>query len=183
MISDEEGFAVWSGQARFYAGWVRALSGDPEGGLLAMKEGWDAFRRTGADVQATQWWLMQAEALRAAGRAEDAQSALAHGMRHAERSAERAFEPELHRVQGELLAEGGSPERGEVCLRRSLELARKQRAKMLELRTCLALGRLLDARGQRAEARALLEGVHGSFPESAEIEELGQARRLIEEWR
>jgi class 3 adenylate cyclase/tetratricopeptide (TPR) repeat protein len=179
-ISDKEGFAVWSAQARFYLGFVEVLSGDAERGLDAMKLGWEAFRRTGSNVQATQWWLMQAEALRRAGRTGDALEALESGARQAVQSGERAFEPELYRLQGELLTSQGSADEGERRLRQSLGLAKAQSARMLELRAAVSLGRFLAERGRADEARSLVQGVHAAFTEGFDSPDLMEARLLLD---
>lgn len=179
-ISDAEGFVVWSAQARFYLGFAEAMSSDAERGLEQMNAGWEAFRSTGSNVQATQWWLMQAETLRRAGRTSDALAAIEAGKRQAEQSAERAFEPELYRIEGELVAAQGSDEAGEDCFRRSLTLAASQSARMLQLRTAVSFGRFLCERGRREEAHTLLAGVYGSMTEGHDHADLREARTLLD---
>jgi hypothetical protein len=51
----------------------------------------------------------------------------------------------------------------------------------LELRATVSLGRLLQARGQRDEARRLLTEIHGWFREGTDSPDLESARQLLDE--
>jgi len=76
--------------------------------------------------------------------------------------------PELLRVKGGLLLSMPQPNSGEaeICLRQSLEWSRRQAARAWELRTGLDLGSAARRRGQRENARALLQPVFEQFTEA-----------------
>ena len=66
-------------------------------------------------------------------------------------------------------------------VRRVVEIAQAQHAKMLERLAAVSLGRLLRQRGEREDARRLVEGVYGWFTEGFESPDLIRARTLLAE--
>src|SRR5262245_44719418 len=90
----------------------------------------------------------------------------------------RSWEAELHRQRAQiLLALNPSMAReAESHLKKSIEVARKQSAKSLELRAATSLAELWRTQGRPDEARALLEPICRWFDEGAETADLRQAR-------
>ena len=79
------------------------------------------------------------------------------------RSTECFLEAEIHRVRGELLLGRETPLEAEACLRRSMEIARHQKAKSLELRTAMVLAQHWQRQGRRQEAYDLVAPIFGWF--------------------
>jgi len=97
-------------------------------------------------------------------------------------SGERSWEAELYRLKGELLlSQASPPEEAEACFQQALDVARRQEAKSLELRTAMSLARLWQRRGKRPEAYALLAPVYGWFTEGFDTADLQEAKALLEE--
>ena len=101
-----------------------------------------------------------------------------------EKTGQRVYEAELHRLQGELVllhagAEGGAG--AEPCFQHALTVARRQEAKSLELRAAMSLSRLWQQQGKHAEAHALLAPVYGWFTEGFDTADLQEAKALLEE--
>jgi tetratricopeptide (TPR) repeat protein len=94
---------------------------------------------------------------------------------------ERLFEAELHRIRGELLGDIGHRENGEDALQRALIVARKQQAKLWELRAAASLARLRRDQGRCAEARDLFAPVYGWFTEGFDTPDLKEAKALLDE--
>jgi predicted ATPase len=69
----------------------------------------------------------------------------------------------------------------ESCFHQSLDVARHQHAKSLELRAAISLSRLWQRQGKRAEAYALLAPVYSWFTEGFDTADLQEARALLEE--
>jgi predicted ATPase len=94
----------------------------------------------------------------------------------------RFCEAELHRLKGELLLQHVAPEvsHAETCFQQSLDIARLQGAKSLELRAGTSLARLWQRQGKRQEAYELLAPVYGWFTEGFDTADLREAKALLE---
>ena len=90
---------------------------------------------------------------------------------------------ELLRIKAQILA--AMPQYGRDsaidCLFEALAVAKAQSALALELRSTIALARLLAEGGQRDQARHDLALVYGRFTEGFETADLKIARQLMEE--
>jgi len=99
----------------------------------------------------------------------------------AEKNIQGFYEPELHRIKGELLLEQGRVEDAERCFHLALDIARARQSKSLELRGVMALARLLARQGRRDEARRILEETYGWFTEGFDTADLKEAKALLHE--
>ena len=61
----------------------------------------------------------------------------------------------------------------------AIDSARAKEMRIFELRSTVGLARLLDDRGQRAEAREMLAPIHDSFTEGADTFDLIEAKRVL----
>ena len=154
---------------------------------------------TGAELKVPYYLGLLATAHTLAGRVPEALALLDEALAWVERTDERWYEAELHRLKGELLLrkcrEAGAkpapresqpghtalPREAEACFQSALAIARRQGAKLLELRAALSLSRLWQQQGKRAAARQLLAEVYGWFTEGFETADLQEARVLLEE--
>ena len=98
-----------------------------------------------------------------------------------ERTGERWFEAELHRHKGQLLVRRGHIEAAEELYHKALDIAKKQQAKLWELRAAVSLARLRRDQGLRGEARDLLAPVYHWFTEGFDTPDLQQAKALLDE--
>jgi len=116
------------------------------------------------------------------GQFDEGLTAIAEAMEVMDKFDERYMEAELYRVKGELLKKKGAPE-GELeeLFLKSLNISRKQQAKMLELRTAMSLGRMWMTQGKKAEARKMLEEIYGWFTEGFDFPDLKEAKAFLEE--
>jgi len=106
---------------------------------------------------------------------------LTEAIRIIERTEEGEFEAELYRVRGELLLATEDAGQAEESFCTALEIARRQRAKLWEMRAAVSLARLWRDQGKRAEARDLLASVYGWFTEGFDTPVLQEARALLDE--
>jgi predicted ATPase len=98
-----------------------------------------------------------------------------------EKTGERWWEAELHRLKGELLLrlpEGHHTE-AEARFRQAFEVARRQGAKSLELRAAMSLSRLWEQQSKREDARQLLAAIYGWFTEGFGMADLQEAKALL----
>ena len=181
--ADEYGFPYWSSIATIHLGWALAMGDDGEAGLERMGAGLAAYRRTGATL-ALPWFLgMLAEAQRAAGHCEAAAQTLDDALAMVERTGERFYAAELHRLRGLFLAEQGAGEEAEAHLMRALSIAHEQQAHGWSLRAATSLARLWVEQGRRAEAHDLLAPIYGWFTEGFDTADLKDAKALLEQLR
>jgi predicted ATPase len=90
------------------------------------------------------------------------------------------FEAELYRLLGELELEVGRVESGEAALTTATAVARRQHARLWELRAAVALARHWGENGKTAAARDVLAPVYGWFSEGLDTADLQRARLLLE---
>jgi predicted ATPase len=112
-------------------------------------------------------------------------SALSEALTLVDKTGERWYEGELHRVKGELLLAKSSEHQAEVstCFQLALDITRRQQAKSLELRAAMSLSRLWKEQGKRQAARELLAPVYGWFTEGFDTADLQEAKALLDELR
>jgi predicted ATPase len=100
---------------------------------------------------------------------------------------ESGYEAELYRLQGTLTLQSpvqvpkSQVEEAEACFLKAIEIARRQQAKLLELRAVMSLSRLWQQQGQREEALELLTEIHGWFTEGFDTKDLQEAKELLAE--
>ncbi len=94
----------------------------------------------------------------------------------------RMFEADLHRIRGEVLMTKPDPDvvDGEASLWKSLEIARAQNAKGLELRTATSLARLWQSQGKGKEAYEMLAPIYNWFTEGFKTKDLKDAKALLD---
>jgi len=87
----------------------------------------------------------------------------------------------MHRVRGELLAASGNRAAAEEAFCRAVDVARRQSAKLWEMRAATSLARLRCDQGRRTEARDLLAPMYGWFTEGFDTPDLKEAKALLEQ--
>jgi predicted ATPase len=99
------------------------------------------------------------------------------------RTGQRLYEPELHRMKGDLLLAVSRDRHAEAedCYRYALDCARRQSSKSWELSAALSLSRLWRAQGKHDDARTLLAKIYGWFTEGFETRDLRAAKALLDE--
>jgi predicted ATPase len=161
-------------------GWALVEQGQCEEGIARLREGIDAYRATGLEIESSQWLALLAEACGKAGRIAEALDIIREALADVERTGIRYREAELNRLEGELRI-GRDEERLEMCFQRAIAIARAQQAKSFELRAALSLARLWRDQGKRDEACNLLAPLYGWFAEGFDTADLKKAKALLEE--
>jgi predicted ATPase len=100
-----------------------------------------------------------------------------------ERTQERWFEVELHRLKAEALLAStqSNATEAEASLRRAVVVARRQDVKFWELRAATDLARLCRDQGKPTEARHLLVPIYSWFTEGFDTPVLKDAKALFDE--
>lgn len=170
-------------KARIIRGWTTAVDGDPAKGIEEMQTCLDSLDETDVSLPRSYCLALLADACRRAGAIDAGLEAVAGSMDFIETTGERFGEPEPHRLKGELLILKGTAHGDEAsaCFARALELARRQEAKLLELRAATGLARLYRDCGKPVKARKVLAPVYDCFTEGFGTLDLVEAKALLDE--
>jgi class 3 adenylate cyclase/predicted ATPase len=143
-LATDQGFAFWIGWAEMMEGWADSRLGDPEGGLVTMQRGLEAWRAVGSELGVSFFLTLMADAQMAAGRFVDARGSLDAADAVAKRTHEGWWAPEVARLHGELVVRRGddAPELAELHMRRGLDLARSRGSEALARRASDSLAAL-----------------------------------------
>ena len=163
-------------------GWALQQLGDFATGLNLQQLGVKRWYETGAMLHTTHCEIFLAESLLCHGQTAAARTHLAAARTHRESYCEDYLAAEIYRVDALLLkCEQAPTEAVEQCLANSLSTARRQEARLLELRAATSLARLWGEQGRRAEARELLAPVYDWFTEGFDTADMRDAKALLDE--
>src|SRR5262249_26803576 len=155
----EHDFVQWLALGMMLRAWAIAVRGDPDQGRPALEQAISGYRRSGAELNLPQFLSLLADVhLRSGNRAAGLETG-EEGLRLAHTNHDTSWEPELHRIRGELLlkpaplssAVGDSLTLAEQAFRQGIAVADSQASRSLQLRAAVSLARLLLAAARVAE--------------------------------
>jgi len=173
--------ALWVGYAIFFQGWAKLSDGAERSGLADMRRGLAICRE-----QVWNWLLPSleaalAEAEASAGETDAGHRRLDDAFAELERSEQRWYEGEMHRIRGEILLKCDPPNTAaaEQSLGAAIAIAQSQKARSFELRAALSLAKLYRAANRAADAHAVLAPAVEGFPPTEQFPELAEALTLL----
>ena len=182
-LTAEHGFPLWEVCAAFWYGWALAAAGEVTAGSAQMRSALAANKGLGFVNQIPFLLGVLADICTQAGDPTEARDLLTEALGIVDRTQERWFEAELHRLRAEALL-ASSPcdsAEAEASLRHALAVARDQEARFWELRVATSLARLWRDHDKRIEARDLLAPIYGWFTEGFDTRDLKEAAALLAE--
>jgi len=182
-FGEKHDLPVQRAKGKVFLGWAIAEEGELERGIALMREGLEVQKAIDTREDFPVFFEMLAGAYARCGRQDLAQDLLAEILEETERTGLCYWTPELYRVRGEKLLSmtpGGEVE-AEGWFNRSVDLAREQQVKSLELRAAISLARLESRRGRPDRALALLAPVYAWFQEGFDTADLIEAKRVLDE--
>jgi predicted ATPase len=181
-ISEQHGFSQWQGLSRAIRG-ICASALAPSGSRLEeVTTALDEYQRAGYQLGVTVHFALLCPALLLRSEPDLAMEIIDHGLSIVSHNTERFFEAELYRLKAQaLLMRGASDAEAESSLDQALRTARKQQARLLELRAATDLARLWMNQGKRTKALDVLSSIHGLFTEGFETRDLREAEALLTE--
>jgi tetratricopeptide (TPR) repeat protein len=176
---------LWAMFAPIGYGQALIREGKPAEGIISLKAGIAFWEATGGKTRSPTWKAFLAEAMALTGDLDDALQLLDEQIAQIERPGweERLHYAEILRLKGWVLSLKGDLEGAERNFHASLTWARRQQAKMWELRTSTSLARLWQSQGRRQEAYDLLAPVYDWFTEGFDTKDLQEAKSLLAELR
>jgi tetratricopeptide (TPR) repeat protein len=125
--------------------------------------------------------VVVADTFRRAGRLNEGLTALEELEGLIETTQDRADEAPLYLIRGDLFIALNDLPAAKASFQKSIDVARRQSARLYELRASSSLARLWRDQGKRAEACDLLAPVYGWFTEGFNTPVLQEAKSLLQE--
>jgi class 3 adenylate cyclase/tetratricopeptide (TPR) repeat protein len=182
LLGKQSSLMLWEAGGGFFQAWAKLRRDGSAEHLQGMQDNAAKYMGHGALCVAPYLLALLADGYRCAGRLAEALAALDEAAAVARQGEQVFFDSELSRLRGEVLADqGGDAEEIAGLFQEALAIARQQQARSLELRAAMSLARHWRRQGRRAEARGLLEEVHGAFTEGLGTADLKGAQALLAE--
>jgi predicted ATPase len=180
-LSAEHGLPTYLAGGSLLHGWALAEGGRGEEGIAQIRQGL-ADSASSALYWRPYFGILLADAYGKVGKPEEGLDALAKALWQLTETGMGFYEPEMHRVQGELLLARAHEDStdAEACFRQAIASARGQGARSLELRAVLSLGRLYCQQDKKDEARRMLAEIFGWFTEGFDTADLQEAKALLQ---
>src|SRR5262249_43077433 len=102
-LAKEQGFPVWLAVGSILCGWALAQQGQAKEGIEQLQQGMMAWRATGGELLRPYYLALLAEAHGTLGEPATGLTVLTEALTHVDKTGERWYEPELHRLKGEIL--------------------------------------------------------------------------------
>jgi tetratricopeptide (TPR) repeat protein len=163
-VASEYALPMWLAWGRTMCGWALLRRGQVEEGMAETTVGLAGAEVTHSSVMRLHFLSQLGETFGGLGYVSEGVALVEEGLASLGETDERVSEAELHRSRGLLyLADKGDPADAEACFRQGIEVARRQQALLLEVRSTTALAELLAGESRADEARVLLEEVTRRF--------------------
>jgi DNA-binding SARP family transcriptional activator len=162
-------------------GWALTQLGHYAEGLDQIRQGLAYQQATGTHIAHVYGIVLLIEGLYAAGEIEEGLQWVEQALAIIETGTEGYLEAEVYRWKGELLLAqpGAAADAAEAAFLQALAVARRQQAKIWELRAAVSLGRLWQRQDKRAQAHHLLDEIYGWFTGGFDTLDLQEAKALL----
>lgn len=180
-VADDNRLPMWQGYAATQQGWLLAQQGEHEAGIALLRAGIDGLKDCGVQYDTALATGQLAEACLVAGQHAQALAAVDQAIDAVSRTNERWFEPEVHRLHGEILVSRSRPdsEAALAAFNRSREAAHTLGAKWWELRATTSLVKHRRQLGLSEDANDLLRQLCSTFSEGQETVDVKEARSVL----
>ncbi|MEJ2122709.1 MAG: adenylate/guanylate cyclase domain-containing protein [Alphaproteobacteria bacterium] len=180
--STEGGFALMLTTGEILRGWALAEDGALTEGIAALRSGMEQLRAGGSEFSLPSFFASLGDACRRNGAIDQGLSAVEEGLVIAQKNGDSFNLPELHRVKGELLLakSAANATQAAASLQKALQIAARQRAKVLELRASVSLAKLRSSNEQRHKTAERLAQVYNSFTEGFDTPDLLDAKSVLD---
>jgi hypothetical protein len=205
-LATEQGFALLIAMGNIWKGAALAAQGEGAAAILLICHGLDACSAIESVIWRSHHLALLAEVYGKVEQPEAGLSVLAEALEVVGRTGDRSYEAELYRLKGTLtLQEASQKSKGksqkskvetrpqpltpstqaeaeaEECFLKAIEIARRQQAKSLELRSTTSLARLWQQQDKHHEAHQMLAEIYNWFTEGFDTKDLQEAKALLQE--
>jgi len=182
-VSAAHGLAQWLGFGRILERWTDTERSHGGAAVAQLRSAVDEYRSKQNNLWVPHFQALLISALLKHRRIDEGLVAVAGALEEANESDAHLWDPEFHRLHGELLLarDPGDASQAEAAFQRALVIAGRQSAKSWELRAAVSLGHLWRRHGKREEADRLLRSIHDWFTEGFDTQDLRDAKTLLDE--
>jgi predicted ATPase len=181
VLCREQSFPLVLAWGMTFEGWA-AVENNPRGdGAFMIAEGIDRARATGSDQFLPHLLGVAADAHFRTASVEPGLSAIEEAHNVTERTGERFYEAELHRLEGELrfLRDRRHKAEAAAAFEHAIQIGRAQGSRLLVLRALVSLGRLRQSEDRFREVRPMLEEAVTDVDRDPSLLDLREATRLL----
>jgi len=184
-LCNEQRFLHWLAVGKMLRAHALAARGATAEGLVLARKAFADYSAMGFAWGQTTLLVVLAYCCERAGQGERALEMLNEALVVSDRTGERYFEAELHRLTGEWIAahRRDAHDEAEAAFRRAIAVAHRQQAKMWELRAATSLVRLWHKQAKSTNGRNLLAPVYSWFTEGLDTPDLKEAKSLLDSMR
>lgn len=179
VLASRQSLGAWPTLGRSMQGWSLVAEGNLEEGLDMMNQGMDSAKKVGISMFVPFIKCRTAEILLSLDRIGESERTIADAEAIMNRTGERNYEGELRRLKGELYWRQGRIDEAEAQFCDALDITRRQKAKVVELRATITYARFLAARGQPDRACGMLSTIEAWFDEGRDGHDLVAAEAAI----
>jgi class 3 adenylate cyclase len=181
-VAQEHRLPQWLALAERCRGWAMHRLGASQAGMDLAQQGINRWKAIGAMLHTTNSEVILAEIFLRESQTEAARLHLDTARAHQLSYGENYLAAEIDRLEGLLRHhERNAIEVIEGCFSESLNTARRQGARLLELRTATTFARVLAERNERHRAVDLLAPVYSVFTEGFDTVDVKDAKTLLDE--
>jgi class 3 adenylate cyclase/tetratricopeptide (TPR) repeat protein len=181
-LAEQYGLPLPLAMGLVYRGWALACSDKAVEGLELAEQGITLLERSGHRIFLSRGYSAIADIYLMLGRYADGLRQIEKALRIASDIGESFYLPRLFQIRAGLMqASGQADEVVEASLRRSLELAIAQGAKVFELRAAIGLVGIWRSQGKRKEGRDLLTSTCNFCAEGHDMPDFKEATALLDE--
>jgi Predicted ATPase len=171
----------WEGFAETLLGWASARTGALDAGLARLQRGAEIRERMQTRIWSPYFLISEAEILVQNQRNDEAIAVLDRAAVEAEATGQHFGETEALRIRACISQAQGAPlAEVEALFLQGLATARRQSARLFELRAATGLAQVWRNAGRAQDARALLEPTYGWFSSGHDTADLKQARAVLD---
>lgn len=181
VFCEERNIGYWSDVCSMWSTWFAGLTGEDPGAHLTLEAKLEHYLESGGRVGVPHFNALLAEARLAAGEQPLARRAVEAAQAHIDIAGERFYEPEVQRLTGRVLMAGADPDPAAAgaAFERAIRSAHDQGARLLELRSAIALARHQRALGEPCAALGVVASLCDWFGEASAIPDVVRGRATL----